>query len=156
MKNFSAKNITISAMTAALYIVLTLVSNAFGLANGLIQLRLSEILVLLPVFTPAAVPGLFAGCLLANILTGALLPDVIFGSLATLLGAMGTLLLKRNRVLSVCAPILSNTLIIPVMMYYTYGIRPVSLSFACIFLSELISAGFLGTLFLKALQARLS
>ncbi len=78
-------------MIAAIYIVMTMFINTFNLASGTIQVRISEALTVLPFFTPAAVPGLFIGCLLSNLLTGAMLPDVIFGSLATLLGALGAM-----------------------------------------------------------------
>ncbi|MBO5487616.1 MAG: QueT transporter family protein, partial [Eubacterium sp.] len=77
-----------AAMIAALYIVLTFIANALGLASQAIQIRFSEALTILPYFTPAAIPGLFVGCLLSNILTGCALPDIIFGSLATLIGAL--------------------------------------------------------------------
>ena len=91
-----------AAMIAALYIVLTFIANAFGLANYAVQVRFSEALTVLPYFTPAAIPGLFIGCLLSNILTGCALPDIIFGSLATLLGALGTYALRRWKW---CAPV---------------------------------------------------
>ncbi len=71
------------ALIAALYVVLTLVAAGFDLASGAIQVRISEALCILPFFTPAAVPGLFVGCLAANLVTGSALPDIIFGSLAT-------------------------------------------------------------------------
>ena len=61
---------------AAIYVVLTLVSAAAGLSGGVIQFRLSEALTVLPVFTGAAVPGLFIGCAIANLVTGALPWDV--------------------------------------------------------------------------------
>ena len=67
-----------AAMIAALYIVLTFIANALGLANYAIQVRFSEALTILPYFTPAAIPGLFAGCLLSNILTGCMPLDVLF------------------------------------------------------------------------------
>ena len=79
-----------AAMIAAIYVILTLLANALGLANYAVQVRFSEALTILPFFTPAAVPGLFVGCILSNILTGCMPLDVIFGSLATLLGAFGT------------------------------------------------------------------
>ncbi|MCP2867106.1 QueT transporter family protein, partial [Salmonella enterica] len=63
------------------------------LASGAIQVRISEALCVLPFFTPAAIPGLFLGCLLSNLLTGCIIWDVVFGSLATLLGALGTWLI---------------------------------------------------------------
>lgn len=88
MKKAHTKALAQGAAIAASYVVLTFLANALGLSSGVIQLRFSEALTILPVFTPAAVPGLFAGCLLANILTGCLPLDVIFGSLATLLGAL--------------------------------------------------------------------
>ena len=72
-----------AALIAALYIVLTFLANAMGLANYAVQVRFSEALTILPFFTPAAIPGLFVGCLLSNILTGCALPDIVFGSLAT-------------------------------------------------------------------------
>ena len=74
--------ITQAAAIAALYTVLTLTAGAFGLANGAIQLRISEALTILPFFTPAAIPGLFIGCVVSNILTGCVIWDIIFGSLA--------------------------------------------------------------------------
>ena len=115
--------ITHAGMTAALYTVLTLTIAAFGLANGAIQIRISEALTVLPYFTPAAVPGLFVGCVLSNILIGAPIWDVIFGSLATLIGAVGTYFLGKyvNKWLSSVPPILANTLIIPFVLKYAYG-----------------------------------
>ena len=77
-----------AAMIAALYVVLTYIANAMGLASSAIQIRFSEALTILPYFTPAAIPGLFVGCFLSNILTGCAIPDIIFGSIATLIGAL--------------------------------------------------------------------
>ena len=82
------------AMIAAAYVVLTIAFVPFSFKE--IQIRLSEALTILPMFTSAAVPGLAVGCLLANILGGAVLADVIFGTLATLIGAVGTRIM-RNR-----------------------------------------------------------
>ena len=62
--------ITYAAAIAAIYVVLTLIANALGLANYATQIRFSEALTILPFFTSAAIPGLFIGCILANILTG--------------------------------------------------------------------------------------
>ena len=84
------------AVIAALYVVLTLLANALGLANYAIQVRFSEALTILPVFTPAAIPGLFLGCIISNTLTGCMLLDIIFGSIATLIGAAGTWLLRNK------------------------------------------------------------
>lgn len=139
-------------MIAALYVVLTLASHGLGLANGQIQIRLSEALTVLPVFTSAAIPGLFVGCLLSNIVTGAALPDIILGSLATLIGAFGTKFLKSNKYLAVLPPIAANTVIIPLLLYYVYGIVPLWLSFITVFAGELISAGVLGIILHNSLN----
>ena len=82
--------ITHAAIIAALYVLLTLIANALGLANFAIQVRFSEALTILPLFTSAAIPGLYVGCLLSNILTGCIAWDILFGPIATLLGALGT------------------------------------------------------------------
>ena len=91
------------------------------------------------------------GCILSNIITGAALPDIIFGSLATLIGAIGTRMLKSNKYLSVIPPVAANTIIIPLLLYYAYGIRPLWLSFITVFAGEIISAGVLGILLYNAL-----
>ena len=74
--------LTQAAMIAALYVVLTFIANAFGLANYAVQVRFSEALTILPIFTTAGIPGLFIGCIISNVLTGCALPDIIFGSIA--------------------------------------------------------------------------
>ena len=81
-KKLSLKDLTTAGLIAALYVLLTYLVNLLGLASGVIQIRISEALTILPVFTWAAVPGLFVGCLLANLLTGCALWDIVFGSLA--------------------------------------------------------------------------
>ena len=82
--------ITRGACVAAMYVALTMISAAFGLSSGAVQVRISEALCILPAFFGAAVPGLGVGCFAANMITGAPLWDCIIGSLATLLGAIGT------------------------------------------------------------------
>ncbi len=149
-----------AAMTAALYIVLTFIANAFGLANYAVQVRFSEALTILPYFTPAAVPGLFIGCLLSNILTGCALPDIIFGSLATLLGALGTYALRRWKWCAPVCPIIANTVIVPLILVYGYGLLIEGMSliqclgFYCLTVGagEVISCGILGMLLLTVLQ----
>ena len=110
MRNSKVQFIVHAAMIAAIYVVLTYFISAFNLASGAIQVRISEALTILPYFTPAAIPGLFVGCLLANLLTGAAIYDVIFGSLATLLGAVGTYLLRKHKFLCTLAPATSTRL----------------------------------------------
>ena len=70
MKNKKVLFLAQGAIIAALYVALTHAANALGLANGVIQVRLSEALTILPVFTPAAIPGLTIGCLISNLTTG--------------------------------------------------------------------------------------
>jgi uncharacterized membrane protein len=89
-------NLTYGAIIAALYVALSWVSEIFGLAHLVPQVRLSESLCVLAWFTPAAVPGLFVGCLIANLTMGCVIWDVIFGSLATLIGVyLGSKLKNR-------------------------------------------------------------
>ncbi len=141
-----------AAMIAALYVVLTFVANAFGLANYAIQLRFSEALTILPYFTPAAVPGLFIGCLISNILTGCALPDIIFGSLATLIGAVFTYKLRAHKWLAPIPPVIANMIIVPFVLLYAYGIKPLWFSFLTVTAGEILSCGVLGMLLLFTLE----
>ncbi|MBQ6819448.1 MAG: QueT transporter family protein [Clostridia bacterium] len=113
----SVKQLTVSALIAAFYAVFTLSSSALGLAYGPIQFRLSEAMTILPVFTPAAVPGLVIGCVLANLTSPYGLVDICFGTLATLLAAVCTRLLRNLKikglpVLSALMPVIFNAVII--------------------------------------------
>lgn len=121
MKKKTSRNLTYAAATAALYVVLTFVSAIFGMQSGVIQFRLSEILCITPLFTPAAVPGLFVGCLAANFLTGSAMWDVVFGSIATLIGAVGTRLLRKYELASLFCPVVSNVLIVPFIIKTVYS-----------------------------------
>lgn len=153
MKKNNVLFLTHAAMIAALYVVLTFISNAFGLASGAIQIRISEALTILPYFTPAAVPGLFVGCLLSNILTGCALFDVIFGSLATLLGAIGTRILRQNKWLAPIPPIVSNMVIVPLVLTYVYEIPGgIPYFMLTVGIGEVISCGVLGLLLLSVLS----
>ena len=116
------RHLTEAALIAAMYVVLTWVANLLRLANGVIQVRFSEALTILPFFTPAAIPGLAIGCLLSNLLTGAAVYDVVFGSLATLLGAVGTYLLRKHKFLCTLPPVIANMVIIPFVLRYGYGL----------------------------------
>ena len=148
-KNLS-RDLAFGGMIAALYVVLTLVSAAFGLASGAIQVRLSEALCLLPCLMPAAVPGLFVGCFVANLVTGCAFWDVIFGSLATLIGAVGTRMLRSRPMLSWIPPVLSNAIIVPIVLLRVYGV-PDAWWFLVLTVSagEIISCCLLGFLVLK-------
>ena len=139
--------ITHAAAIAAIYVVLTLIFAP--ISYGEVQVRISEALTILPFFTPAAIPGLFIGCLIANFLGGSIILDVIFGSIATLIGAAGTYLLRNNRWLAPLPPIISNTIIVPLVLRYGYGVLPMLMLFIAI--GEIISCYVLGEIVLAAL-----
>lgn len=150
-------------LIAALYVVLTMLVNAVGLASYPIQLRLSEALCILPIFTPAAIPGLFIGCLLANLLSACIWQDVLFGSLATLLGAIGTyvigkLLQNRPRLCATLAglpAVIANTLIMPPVLKFAYFFPgDVWYFFVTVFIGEMLSAWLLGLVLYMALYPR--
>ena len=142
-----------AAMIAAIYVVLTFIANAFGLANYAIQVRFSEALTILPFFTPVAIPGLFVGCLLSNILTGCMPLDILFGSLATLIGACGTYALRKYKWLAPIPPIIANTLIVPFVLAYVYKFEgSIPYFMLTVSIGEIISCGILGMLLLFALQ----
>lgn len=150
----NTKNLTKAAAIAALYVVLTYVSSAFGLASGAIQLRLSEALTILPMLMPGAVVGLTVGCLVSNITTGCVMTDVIMGTFATFLGALGTKKLgKKNKFLGVLSPILSNTLIVPFVIKFAYGAEEIlPFLFLTVGIGEILSCGVLGLILYKLLS----
>lgn len=145
--------ITQAAIIAALYVVITYIVNLFGLANGAVQLRLSEALTILPVFTPAAIPGIAIGCFLSNILTGCAFYDIVFGSLASLIGAIGTYLLRKIKWLAPVPPIAANTLIIPwvlLLVYQVPGTLPYHM--LTVGIGEVLSCGVCGLILLSVLN----
>ena len=110
-----------AAIIAAMYVVLTFIAAALGISSGIIQVRFSEMLCILPVFTTAAIPRLTVGCLCVNLLVGgAIWQDVVFGTLATLIGAIGTYALRKFKWLAPLPPMLANTIIIPFVLAYGY------------------------------------
>ena len=153
MRNKGVLFIVQAAMIAAVYVVLTYFVSAFNLASGAIQVRISEALTILPVFTPAAVPGLFVGCLLANLLTGCMPLDVVFGSLATLIGAAGTYALRKNRWRAPIPPIVSNTVIVPFVLAYVYMAEgTIPFFMLTVGIGEVISCYVLGNILYSALH----
>ena len=153
MKNKKVLFLTQAAMIAALYVVLTFLANAFGLASGVIQVRLSEMLAILPYFTPAAIPGVYLGCVLANVLTGGCLLDILLGSLASLIGALGAYLLRRNMWLVPLPTILANALIVPFVLIFGYGVPDVWWYLVLtVVAGEVVSCGILGMVLLFALK----
>uniref|UniRef100_UPI004055D76B QueT transporter family protein n=1 Tax=Agathobacter sp. TaxID=2021311 RepID=UPI004055D76B len=160
MRSKKVTMITQAAIIAAIYVVLTFLANALGLAKFSIQVRFSESLCVLPYFTKAAIPGLYVGCLIANIVTGASIWDILFGSLATLIGAIGSYRFRKSKFLLMLCPILSNMVIVPFVIRYGYGMKwmwegkDMALLFNAVTvgIGEVISIGVLGSLLLKVLM----
>ena len=153
MRNKKVLFITQAAMIAAIYVVLTIFISAFNLASGAIQVRISEALTILPFFTPAAIPGLFIGCLLSNFITGCAPYDILFGSLATLIGAFGTYALRKYKFLAPVPPIVANTIIVPFILAFVYQVEDaIPFLMLTVGIGEVISCGILGMLLLFALQ----
>ena len=151
MKNKKALFITQGAVIAAIYVVLVVVFIYWSF--GPIQFRIAEVLTILPYFTPAAIPGLFIGCIIANVMGGAVIWDIVFGSIATLIGAIGTYMLRKNKWLAPLPPVIANTLIVPFVLKYAYGAEElVPLLMVSIGASELVVCGVLGMLLLFALN----
>ena len=150
---------TQGALIAALYVAFSFIAYSFGLSgNAVVQMRLSEMLTVLPAFMPAAIPGLAIGCLLTNLLTGCAVWDVIFGTLATLLGAIGTFLLRKNKWLAPLPPILANTMILPPVLATVYGGATMPVFILTVGLGEIVCCGILGEIlvfFMKKYQSKL-
>ncbi|MCR5687306.1 MAG: QueT transporter family protein [Lachnospiraceae bacterium] len=138
---------------AALYTLVTVAENYFfggditsGITKGIIQSRLAEALTVLPVFTPAAIPGLFIGCLLTNLIIGCHKWDIIFGSLATLVAAIVTYLVRKHKFLAPIPPIVINMMAVPLLFTYVYRYddRPFWQYVIFIGAGELIACGIFG------------
>ncbi len=137
-----------AAVIAALYVVLTLVAKLLGLDSGVIQIRFSEMLCLLPIIFPSAISGVTVGCFLANLLTGAVWLDILVGPVATLIGAVGTYLLRNRKWLAPLPPILSNALIVPFVLAYGYGAEEaIPLMMLTVGIGEVLSIYGLGMIF---------
>ena len=136
------------AAIAAVYTVLTMVFAPISF--GPVQFRISEILCVLPFFKPSAVPGLFVGCFLSNLLCGAAGLDIVFGSLATLIGAVGSFYLgKKSKWLVAVPPILANTVIIPWVLRFAYGSQDlIPFAMLTVGIGEVLAIGVLGNLLL--------
>ena len=154
MKNQKVMFVTQAAMIAAVYVVLGVVFAPFG--TKAIQVRIAEALTILPAFTPAAIPGVFVGCLLGNFLSGGILLDVVFGSLASLIGAIGTHKFgKIHPVLGTIPPILANTVIVPLVLKYGYGEPfPIPYMMLTVGIGEVLSCGVLGMILYATLKPR--
>ena len=135
---------TQAAMIAAIYVVLCLVFEP--ISYGAIQTRVAEALTVLPFFTPAAIPGLFIGCLIANALGGGILLDVLAGSLTTLAAAYLTWMLRgKSKFLASVPPVVLTAIVIPWVLKFGYG-EPLPIPFlmGTVGIGEVISCGILG------------
>ena len=152
MKNKNALYLSQAAMIAAIYVALTYAFAPISFSE--IQIRIAEALTILPVFTPAAIPGLFVGCILGNTLSGALIPDIFFGSIATLAGAFFTWKLsKANPFLAPVPPIVANTVVVPFVLRYAYEVDlPIPFMMLTVGVGEILSCGVLGMLLYYALR----
>ena len=144
-------NILRVIMIAAMYIVVTVITAQFSFLD--VQLRVTEALCILPVFTPVAVPALFIGCFFANLFAGAPWPDVVFGSLATLIGAYGTWKLRDMKpYIAIIPPIVVNLLVVPFILRFAYGVgTPISMMMLTVGLGEIGACGVLGLLLYRVL-----
>ena len=153
MRNKKVLFIVQAALIAAIYVALTYLSSIAGLASGTIQVRISEALCILPVFTTAAIPGLWLGCFLANMLTGGIPVDVVCGSIATLIGAFGTYALRKHKWLAPLPPIVANTVIVPFVLAYVYMAEgTIPFFMLTVGIGEVISCYVLGMILYKVLN----
>ncbi len=153
--HFHVKSLARAGMIAAIYAALTLIFAPISF--NAVQFRISEAMTVLPMLLPEAVPGLAVGCLVANILGGAALPDVIGGTLATLIAAILTRMLRKKPVLAMASPVVINGLIVGPLVYFCYEYKSIfslgALSFTVftVALGEAVVVAILGTLLIKAL-----
>ena len=157
MKKSNTLSLARGGIIAALYVALTYASFLFGLSSGAIQLRLSEMLTILPAFLPEAIPGLYIGCIIANLLTGGSIYDILLGSLATLIGAIGARMLRKTHPLLIATPtVIANALIVPLVIILSAGGEETFASFPYFALTvgigEFLSAGLLGWLAHRAIE----
>ena len=152
MKNRTVLFVTKAAMIAAVYVVITIV--LAPISFGQVQLRVSEALTIMPVFTAAAIPGVFIGCLIGNILGGAVLPDIIFGSLATLVAAVISYKLRgRGLLIASIPPVVVNMLVVPFVLKYAYSVPlPIPFMMLTVGAGEIVSCCILGVVLGKLIQ----
>jgi uncharacterized membrane protein len=151
MNNKKTLLITQAAVIAALYAVLVLVFQFSSF--GPFQFRVAEALTVLPYFTPAAIPGLAIGCFLSNLISGADVLDIIFGSLATLIAAFLSYKLRKNKFLVPLPPILVNALVVPFILRYAYfETNTIPTMMLSVGSGQLLAAGIIGLVLLFALD----
>ena len=156
-KGLSARPLVRGALIAAAYATLSYLSAPLTFA--FFQFRLSEALCVLPIFLPEAIPGLFIGCIISNYISGCVLWDIVFGSLATLIGAFFARALAKlpHKLMFVTTlpTVFANAIIVPFVIMYAYG-SPESywFLFATVMVGELVTATLVGTLLYYQLHKR--
>ena len=151
MQNLTTRRLVRGAVIAALYAALTVV--LAPISYGAIQVRISEAMTLLPILLPEAIPGVTLGCLLANLLGGSMLPDIIFGTLATFLAAVATRRLREKLLPAALMPVLSNGLIVGAVVHYCYAPEmALPLCMLSVAAGEAVACLILGPLFIRALS----
>lgn len=142
VNSITTNQITTGAIIAALYAALTIL--LAPISYGSVQFRVSEALCILPIFTPAAIPGLFIGCIISNLFNPtASMIDIIFGSLATLIAALLTRKLRGNVWLAALPPVILNGLIVGFILYYQFAL-PLFATIGQVTLGEFSVLYFLG------------
>ena len=147
-KLLTTRSVCLSAMIAALYAALTLL--LAPISYGAIQCRISEAMTLLPILLPQAIPGLVIGCLVANLLSPVAIWDVIFGTLATLIAALGTYRLRQKPLLAALCPVVANGVIVGVMLAVFYAL-PLWMTMLEVAVGEAVAVA-LGFILLAALR----
>ena len=157
MKN-PTRSLTHAGIIAAIYCLLTVLFQPISF--GAVQFRIAEALTLLPLLTADAVPGLFVGCLVANLLGGGVWFDVVLGALATLLAALATRKLRNKPLLGAAMPALFNGLIVGPVVYFAYVRAPGAAlnwptllsSMGTVALGEIVVCYILGLIMVRALK----
>lgn len=147
-KLLTTRSVCLSAMIAALYAALTLL--LAPISYGAIQCRISEAMTLLPILLPQAIPGLVIGCLVTNLLSPVAIWDVIFGTLATLIAALGTYWLRKKPLLAALCPVVANGVIVGVMLAVFYAL-PLWMTMLEVAVGEAVAVA-LGFILLAALR----
>ena len=148
-KTITTKYLVLSALIAALYVVLIAIFPAFSF--GQVQVRIAEALTLLPILTPAAIPGVALGCLIGNIIFSGSLLDIFLGSLATLIAAILTYYLRKNKWLAAAPPVIINAIVVPLILKISLG-TPYFLTMFYIAAGQAIACYALGIPLIYALE----
>ncbi len=153
----NVRGLTYAGIIACIYAVLTLMPGLNALSYGPVQLRVSEVMTVLPLFTPWAVPGLTIGCLIANIIGSPMILDTVFGTAATLLAACATYILRKKKILALSMPAIFNGIIIGSMLTIFYvekafSAKLLTVNICTVALGELVVCFLLGFPFIKALE----